>query len=219
MRKLWQEPRDGVRTWLKRPGFILMTVALICALGSSFVPPMTAASRTLSISFVDVEGGAATLIVTPAGESVLLDAGWDGFAERDALRIQQAMQQAGVTVIDHLVASHYHRDPYGGIPELSRPVTVRNFYDHGPLAALAEDPHLPYATPAYQTAAKGHSTILKAGDTIPLKTAAGTPSLKLFVRSRQREVIRGKSPANAECAGTTVPKPTPARTGAASLYD
>ena len=195
-----------MRMWLKRPGFMLMTVVLICALGSSFVPQMTAARRTLSISFVDVEGGAATLIVTPAGESVLLDAGWDGFEERDALRIQQAMQQAGVTAIDHLVASHYHRDHYGGIPELSRLVTIRNFYDHGPLAALAEDPQFAERYAAYQAAAKGHSTILKPGDTIPLKTAAGTPSLTLLCVAANAEVIRGKSPANAECAGTTAPE-------------
>ena len=42
------------------------------------------ARRNLSIYFIDVEGGAATLIVTPAGESVLLDAGLGhaGFAYR-----------------------------------------------------------------------------------------------------------------------------------------
>lgn len=206
MRTLWQDPPDGVRMRLKRSGFILMTVVLICALGSSFVPQITAASRTLYISFVDVEGGAATLIITPAGESVLLDAGWDGFEKRDAVRIQQAMQRAGVTVIDHLVASHYHRDHYGGIPELSRLVIIRNFYDHGPLAALAEDPQFAERYAAYQAAAKGRISILKPGDTIPLKTAAGTPSLKLLCVAANAEVIRGESPANAECAGTTTPE-------------
>ena len=192
--------------WLKRSRFMFMTVVLICALGSSSVPQMTAARRTLYISFVDVEGGAATLIVTPAGESVLLDAGYDGFKERDALRIQQTMQQAGVTSIDHLVASHYHRDHYGGIPELSRLVPIRNFYDHGPLTALAEDPQFAERYAAYQAATKGRSTILKPGDTIPLKTAAGTPSLKLLCVAANGEVIHGKSPANAECAGVPAPQ-------------
>jgi len=206
MRTLRQESRDFARIRLKRPGLTLMTVVLMGALGSSFVPTMMAQRRALYISFVDVEGGAATLIVTPAGESVLLDAGWDGFEKRDALRIQQAMQQAGVTAIDHLVASHYHRDHYGGIPELSRLVTIRNFYDHGPLAALAEDPQFAERYSAYQAAAKGPSTILKAGDKIPLKTAAGTPSLELLCVAANAEVIRGKSPANAECAGTTTPE-------------
>src|SRR5688500_5461474 len=105
MRTLRQEPPNGARMWLNRVGSMLMTVVLMGALGSSLVPAVSAERRALHISFVDVEGGAATLIVTPAGESVLLDAGWDGFEGRDAVRIQQAMQQAGVTVIDHLVAS------------------------------------------------------------------------------------------------------------------
>lgn len=206
MRTRWQDPRDKAGMWLKRPGFILMTVVLMAALGSLLVPTTTAQRRTLHISFIDVEGGAATLIITPAGESVLLDAGWDGFEKRDAVRIQQAMQLAGVTAIDHLVASHYHRDHYGGIPELSRLVTIRNFYDHGPLAALAEDPQFAQRYAAYQAAAKGHSIILKPGDTIPLKTAAGTPSLKLLCVAANAEVIHAKSPANAECAGMTAPE-------------
>src|SRR5207249_181121 len=46
--------------------------------------------RDLSITFVDVEGGAATLIVTPAGESVLIDCGWPGEADRDPKRIRKA---------------------------------------------------------------------------------------------------------------------------------
>jgi len=205
MRTLRQDLRDVALMWLKQLGFILMLV-LLGALGSSFVPKVTAQRSTLYIAFIDVEGGAATLIVTPAGESVLMDAGWDGFEKRDALRIQQAMQQAGVTAIDHLVASHYHRDHYGGIPELTRLMTIRKFYDHGPQAALAEDSQFAQRYGAYQAAAKGNITILKPGDTIPLKTAAGTPSLKLVCVAANAEVIRSKSPANAECAGTPAPE-------------
>jgi len=208
MQTLWQDPLDCARLWLSRPGFILVTVVLMATLADSFVPTINAQRRTLSISFIDVEGGAATLIVTPAGESVLLDAGWDGFEKRDALRIQQAMQQAGVSVLDHLVASHYHRDHYGGIPELGRLVTIRNFYDHGPLAALAEDAQFAERYAAYQAATKGRSTILKPGDTIPLKAAAGSPPLVLLCVAANAEVIHGKSPlpANAACAGTAAPE-------------
>ncbi len=189
-----------------QPFIVLIAVVLIGALGSFFAPPTTAARRTLDISFIDVEGGAATLIVTPAGESVLLDAGWDGFDGRDARRIQQAMEEAGVTAIDHLVASHYHMDHYGGIPQLSRLVTIRNFYDHGPLAALAEDPQFDRRYAAYRAAAKDRTTTLKPGDTISLKTAVGTPSLTLLCVAANAELIRGKSPANAECAGLTTPE-------------
>lgn len=206
MRTLWQDPPQVVRLWPKRSGFLLITVLLSCVIGSSSVPQTTAARHTLSISFIDVEGGAATLIITPAGESVLLDAGWEGFEARDAQRIQRAMQQAGVTAVDHLVVSHYHRDHYGGVPELSRLVTIHKFYDHGPMTALAEDPQFAERYAAYQAATKGRSAILKPGDTIPLKTAAGTPSLKLLCVAANAEVIRGRSPANAECAGMSAPE-------------
>src|SRR5262245_37796878 len=77
------------------------------------------AGRALDFYFIDVEGGAATLIITPAGESVLIDAGWGGFDGRDAKRIRQAMRQAGITAIDHMVVTHYHMDHYGGVPELA----------------------------------------------------------------------------------------------------
>ena len=54
------------------------------------------AARRLTIYYVDVEGGAATLIVTPAGESILIDTGWPGNDSRDAKRIEAAMKKAGI---------------------------------------------------------------------------------------------------------------------------
>lgn len=155
--------------------------------------------RTLDMYFIDVEGGAATLIVTPAGESVLIDAGWSDADGRDAKRIQKAMQQAGITTIDHLIASHYHQDHYSGIPDISRLVTVKHFYDHGKMTALSEDPKFDERYAAYQAAAKGNTIALKPGDTINLKTAAGTPPLKLLCVAANAEVIGGKSGANSEC--------------------
>src|SRR5690349_19932470 len=101
--------------------FITMASALlllIAAAGGHTSSQSKSGRRSLDIYFIDVEGGAATLIVTPSGESVLLDAGWPGFDGRDAKRAQEAMRQAGVTAIDHLVSSHYHMDHYGGVPEL-----------------------------------------------------------------------------------------------------
>ena len=95
--------------------------------------------RLLEIFYVDVEGGAATLIVTPAGESILIDTGWAGFDGRDAKRIQQAISYAGITTIDHLVITHYHTDHYGGVPALAAAVPIGKFYDHGPMEQLAED--------------------------------------------------------------------------------
>ena len=68
---------------------------------------LRAQSRNLDIYWVDVEGGAATLIVSPSGESMLIDTGFE-VGDRDAKRIFAAAQQAGMKKIDHLVISHYH---------------------------------------------------------------------------------------------------------------
>lgn len=155
--------------------------------------------QNLNIYFIDVEGGAATLIVTPGGESVLLDAGWDGADGRDAKRIQQAMQQAGVTTIDHLVVSHYHRDHYGGVPELSRLVPIRRFYDHGKMTALSEDPQFVERYGAYQAAAKGQATTLRPGDTIPLKTVAGAAPITLLCVASNAALIGGQTKPNPKC--------------------
>jgi hypothetical protein len=73
---------------------LLSLLILSFTAASAFVVQPNAKRRTLDIYYVDVEGGAATLIVTPAGESVLVDAGWPGFDGRDAGRIQQAMKAA-----------------------------------------------------------------------------------------------------------------------------
>lgn len=179
--------------------FLLVSTANIF----SFAPNKSA-GRTLDFYFIDSEGGAATLIITPARESVLIDAGWADVGGRDAKRIQQAMQQAGITAIDHLIATHYHQDHYGGIPELSRLVTVKHFYDHGKMTAMTEDPRFAERYGAYQAAAKNQTTALKPGDTIKLKTAAGTPPLKILCVAANSQVISSKkSNANPECGSTT----------------
>jgi beta-lactamase superfamily II metal-dependent hydrolase len=166
--------------------------------------PTKSPRRTLEFYFIDTEGGAATLIVTPSAESVLIDAGWADVDGRDAKRIQQAMQQAGITAIDHLVATHYHQDHYGGIPDLSKVVTVKRYYDHGKMASMTEDPKFAERYGAYQAAAKNRVTTLEPGDTIQLKNDARTPPLKLLCVAANSEVIsKKKSSANPECGSTT----------------
>ena len=189
---------------LKRNLSTLVAVVLVASAVS--FGRATAPTRTLDIYYVDVEGGAATLIVTPARESLLIDAGWPGFEARDAKRIQAAMQQAGISQIDHLVATHYHVDHYGGIPELARLVSIKHFYDHGKMKSLAEDEHFAERYGAYEAACgPGGSTTLRPGDTIPLKPAPGTAPMKLTCLAANAEVIGG---------GTTSPNP-----GCASLSE
>src|SRR3954464_7319343 len=79
----------------------------------------------LDIHFIDTEGGAATLIVTPAGESVLIDCGNPG--SRDAERVHKAATQAGLKQIDHLIVTHWHIDHYGGVDRLAALMPVKNY--------------------------------------------------------------------------------------------
>ncbi len=181
----------------------LLTLLLCISALNLLAPPTSAARRTLDFYFIDSEGGGATLIVTPAGESVLMDAGWADVDGRDAKRIQQAMQQAGITAIDHLVTSHYHMDHYGGVPDIAKLVEIKNFYDHGKMAAMTEDARFAERFSAYQAAAKERTIALKPGDSISLKRAAGTPPIQLLCVASNSTVINGKAKTNPECTPLT----------------
>ncbi|PYT39455.1 MAG: MBL fold metallo-hydrolase, partial [Acidobacteria bacterium] len=85
-----------------------MVQTLVCALFSAAA--VGAESKSLQIFFVDVEGGQATLVVTPSGQSLLIDTGWPGFGGRDAGRIVSAAKAAGADRIDYVLITHFHRD-------------------------------------------------------------------------------------------------------------
>src|SRR5436190_18782227 len=89
---------------------------------------------TLDIYVVDVEGGNATLYVSPSGESVLIDTGnvAPEAAVRDAGRIMDAAKDAGLARIDHLIVTHWHGDHFGGMAELAKRIPIDNYIDHGP---------------------------------------------------------------------------------------
>jgi glyoxylase-like metal-dependent hydrolase (beta-lactamase superfamily II) len=126
--------------------------------------------RHLKIVFIDVEGGAATLIVTPQRESVLIDTGWERPDGRDALRIQEAARAAGVRRINHLITTHWHMDHYGGVGRLAKLMPIDHFYDHGiPEQSLDDPANFPHLIAAYRAAGGDHSQTLKPGDEIPLR--------------------------------------------------
>ncbi len=176
------------------------------ALAAALSVAPRAADRQLAIEWIDVLGGAATLIVTPAGESILVDTGWPGFDGRDAKRIKAALDKHGLTAIDHLIITHYHTDHYGGAPQLAAIVPVKRFYDHGPMTALPEDRNFAQMYGAYRAAAKDTTTTLRPGDTIALKQGSG-PKLSLTVVAAGGEVIGGPAtPPNPACA-SAAPQP------------
>ncbi len=120
---------------------LLFAIGLI-ALGLG-ISPVKASAQALEIYLIDVEGGGATLFVSPTGQTLLVDTGNGGQrAARDAGRIISAMRDAGVNEIDHLITTHWHGDHYGAMQELARQVSIQHFIDHGPSvetnAAVAE---------------------------------------------------------------------------------
>ncbi len=94
---------------------------------------MDAAGRsTLSIYWIDVEGGGATLLVAPSGETLLIDGGFPGNDDRDVNRVLSAVRDlAKATRLDYVITTHYHVDHVGGVTSLVGKIPVGQFWDHG----------------------------------------------------------------------------------------
>lgn len=195
---------------MKRLLSFCLFASLIAAVSITSVQSQSS-KRQLEIFYVDVEGGAATLIVTPAGESILVDTGWPGFEGRDAKRIEVAMKAANISQIDHLIITHYHVDHYGGVPELAKRVKIGKFYDHGPMDSLQDDKDFATRYAAYQSAANNKTTTLVPGSTIELKQAAGTPKISLQVLAAAGEVMpmRVKALPSKQCDDAKLQDPDP----------
>jgi beta-lactamase superfamily II metal-dependent hydrolase len=111
--------------------FVTGTALAVMALAASQLAlAQNNPARTLDITWIDTEGGAATLLVAPSGESMLVDTGY-AVGDRDAKRIYAATQKAGLRKIDHLMISHFHGDHMGGLAALAKMIPIERFYDHG----------------------------------------------------------------------------------------
>ena len=146
-----------------RQSIAFLFVACLAALPIA----QTRSAKTFDLYLIDVEGGGATLFVAPSGESVLIDTGNGGAAaSRDAGRIMDAVKDAGLTAIDHLITTHWHGDHYGGMAEFASRIPIRHFYDHGPNMQPAQpvDAFLQQTYPGIY--AKGTHTVVKPGDKI-----------------------------------------------------
>ena len=125
--------------------------------------------RTLQVYVVDVEGGNATLIVGPTGESALIDTGNGGAnAARDAGRIVDAARDAGLTQIDHLITTHWHGDHFGGMAELASNIPIRAYYDPGP-SVQGQPNTVAFLSDVYPgLVAEASRTIVDPGDSISI---------------------------------------------------
>jgi len=142
--------------------FVLMGILLLAS--AALLP----AAKNLEVYSIDVEGGQATLIVSPSGQSMLVDAGWPGYNRRDADRILAAAKSAGVKKIDYLLVTHFHTDHAGGVPQLAEKMPIGTFVDHGDSVEHGKDEDVLFnAYKSFREKAK-HLQV-KPGDTIPIK--------------------------------------------------
>ena len=150
---------------------------------------------TLSIYYIDTEGGQSTLFVGPTGESLLVDTGNAG--DRDFGRIVETLTAAGVTRIDHLWTTHYHGDHVGALLALAKQVPVMRFYDHGTPHAGDRIVSAAFLS-SYDELSRGKRTIVKPGDTLRMTglDITAVASANRFLRSN----LPGGGP-NAFCAG------------------
>jgi competence protein ComEC len=147
MRRIILNPLTGAGL---KPCAALRCCFLVAVLALALVVPLSGANA-LTVYFIDVEGGQSTLIVTPAGESLLVDTGYAGSGgtfdtrpgdpaqARDANRILAAARDAGISRIDNLLITHFHADHDGGVTELSKLLPIRTFIDHGGVLPQAEE--------------------------------------------------------------------------------
>ncbi len=143
---------------------------LLAFLFSSHLPTLIIAGP-LKVYWIDVEGGAATLVVTPAGESILMDTGNPG--ERDPGRINKLIrEEAGLSKIDHLVVTHFDRDHYGGASDLAKLIPIGTLYDQGVRPQDRERVGEAYLNLECET-----RLVLTPGDELPLKQASTGPKL------------------------------------------
>ena len=151
--------------------------------------------KTLDIYWVDSEGGGSTLLITPAGESVLIDSGNPG--GRDPHRIVKVLKEvAGKKHLDHLITTHWHRDHFGGAAEIAQLVEIKHVHDKG-LPEVSPDRHRPSLAlwrkirQPYLEMRVGERHTVRPGYLLPLRepTFPGAPKLEIKVLAADRKVI------------------------------
>ncbi len=142
------------------------------------------ADKRLDIYWIDTEGGAATLLVTPTGETILIDAGNPG--RRDVDRVVKTLTEiAGRKQVDHMITTHYHGDHFGGIIELSKAMPIKNLWDNGEFEGLRDHPGK-----AYFELKADQKHVIKPGDKIPVKQLpTGSPELSITCLGTRQHFI------------------------------
>jgi competence protein ComEC len=154
----------------------------------------------LDVIWSDVEGGAGTLIVTPSGESVLIDSGNPG--GRDSGRIHKAATEAGLKRIDHLITTHLHIDHFGGAGELSKLIPIGTVWDNGVPDTDPDgrtDASWPLKIKAYREMAVEKREVIKPGTQLPLKQRDGAPKMSVRCIGAKQKFIDRADGAATDC--------------------
>jgi competence protein ComEC len=175
---------------------------LACLVGLLLVPVLRAAD-TLDLYVLDSDGGKAIILVSPSGETMLIDAGYPRADNRDTDRIVSQAQALGIKQFDYVVSTHYDADHAGNVPQVIARIPGRVFVDHGVILPSAKGPKF---YQAYLSAVEGKKRIqVKPGDVIPIK------GVKMTVLTSSAEVLAkplpGAGKPNPFCAGVDQPHP------------
>ena len=142
------------------------------------------AAGTLDIYWIDTEGGAATLIVTPDGESVLVDTGNPGFRDPDRI-VRVATREAGLKQIDHLIITHFHKDHFGGASTLATLLPISHVHDNGIFEGMPDRPDKSYLEFACEK-----RSVIEPGESIELKQPSNGLPLQLVCLGTRKQYIK-----------------------------
>lgn len=173
---------------------VVFTLLLLALCVASF-----GTAKTFDMYVVDVEGGKALILISPGGQTMLIDAGFPGFGDRDAIRIEEAAKAAGISRFDYVVVTHYDLDHVNNVPATVARIPAAAFVDHG--AAVVKDAGTLKAVAAYEElASKAKRIVVKPGDRIPfgpVEVLVVTSGFEML-----RTPVKGGGIPNPHCAET-----------------
>lgn len=107
------------------------------------VSPAFAQAPELEVVFFDVGMGDSTLIVSPSGQTMLIDGGLNGHGNNTILPF---LLERDIQRLDYISATHYHNDHVGGLDEIakSQSVSVGEVLDRGDVDLPSSQPFLDY---------------------------------------------------------------------------